>query len=236
MTVNYTTFRSISRVTNWLVRLTIASIILTIILIGGTAYQVLIVEYDPILDNIASISENLNDILLAIVGIITLFWYYWASKNIHSFGAKKVTSPIMAAIWWIVPIFFFWKPYNVTQEMWKVSNPETKLIEGTEWKKAPDSDIVTIWWILGLAVLFSALILGMGFGISTSQQDNFVDSAQSWGTWGTAQILFFAIIAILLSAATIVVEIYFILIIRQISKWQDLKGKTSSNDDKQLIK
>lgn len=129
----------------------------------------------------------------------------------------------MAAIWWIVPIYFFWKPYDVTQEMWKVSNPEIKLTEGIEWRKTPDSDIITIWWILGLAVLFSALILGLGFGISTDRQDNFVDSEQSWGSWGSAQILLFAIIAILISAASIIVEIYFIRIIRQISSWQDIK-------------
>ena len=232
MTVNSSSFRSISRVTKWLVRFTVASIILQIILIGGTVYEALTGEYSRLLESTARLSESLTSILLAVIVIITLFWYYWASKNIHSFGAKEVTSPRMAAIWWIVPIFFFWKPYDVTQEMWKVSNPEVELTEGTGWRKVPDSDIITIWWILGLAALFSALILGFGFGISTGQQDNFVDSEQSWGSWGSAQILLFAIIAILISVASIIVEIYFIRIIRQISSWQDLKhsslsGKTS---------
>lgn len=228
MTVSSTSFRSIRRVTKWLVRLTAASIILEIVLIADTAYVALTGESLRLLESTARLSDNLTSILFTVIGIITLFWYYWASKNIHSFGAKGVTSPIMATIWWIVPIIFFWKPYDVTQEMWKVSNPEIKLIEGTEWKKVPDSHIITIWWILGLAVLFSALILGLGFGISTDERDNFVDSEQSWGSWGSAQILLFAIIAILISAASIIVEIYFIRIIRQISSWQDQKYSNPS--------
>ncbi|HKQ21298.1 MAG TPA: DUF4328 domain-containing protein, partial [Nitrososphaeraceae archaeon] len=160
-----TSFRSIRRVTRWLVRFTVASIILEIVLIADTAYVALTGESLRLLESTARLSDNLTSILFAVIGIITVFWYYWASKNIQSFGAKGVTSPIMAAIWWIVPIYFFWKPYDVTQEMWKVSNPEIKLTEGIEWRKTPDSDIITIWWILGLAVLFSALILGLDFGI-----------------------------------------------------------------------
>jgi hypothetical protein len=144
---------------------------------------------------------------------ITLFWYYWASKNILSFGAKEVTSPIMALIWWIVPIFFFWKPYDVTQQIWKASDPEINLTDGTEWQNVPDANIITIWWILILAFVFNALIL-YGF------QDYFVDSEQSWGT---IQIMLFAIMTILILSASIIIEIYFIRIVGQISTWQDLK-------------
>jgi hypothetical protein len=40
---------------------------------------------------------------------LSLDWYYQATKNIQSFGTKKITSPGMAVIWWFVPVYFFLK-------------------------------------------------------------------------------------------------------------------------------
>lgn len=38
-----------------------------------------------------------------------------SNKNIQSFGVKEITSPVKAVIWWFVPVYFFWKPYIITQ-------------------------------------------------------------------------------------------------------------------------
>lgn len=218
MTVNFTSFRSIRGLTVWLVRFTIASIVLGTISLAVMTYQNFAFEYDRLLESISRFSENLQTIITIIVVAITLFWYYWASKNIHSFGAKEVTSPKMAMIWWIVPIFFFWKPYDVTQQLWKASDPEINLTEGTEWTNVPDENIITIWWILILAFVFSALIL---YGL----QDYLVDSEQSWGN---IEAILFVIMTTLILSAAIIIEIYFIRIVRRISTWQDLKYSSLS--------
>jgi hypothetical protein len=56
MTVNSASFRSISGLTNWLVWFTIASIILAIISIAAMTYEVLISEYDSLLEDISDYS------------------------------------------------------------------------------------------------------------------------------------------------------------------------------------
>jgi hypothetical protein len=124
----------------------------------------------------------------------------------------------MAIIGWIVPIFFFWKPYDVTQQLWKASDPEINLTEGTEWTNVPDENIITIWWILILTFVFSALIL---YGL----QDYLVDSEQSWGN---IEAILFVIMTTLILSAAIIIEIYFIRIVRRISTWQDLKYSSLS--------
>lgn len=35
---------------------------------------------------------------------LSLYWYYQATENIQSFGAKEITSPVKAVIWWFVPV------------------------------------------------------------------------------------------------------------------------------------
>ena len=65
----------------------------------------------------------LNLVTVIVIGIITLIWFYRASKNIHDFGAKNVSSPRMAVIWWFIPITNLWKPYQVAQQLWKASDP-----------------------------------------------------------------------------------------------------------------
>ena len=81
---------------------------------------------------------------------LSLYWYYQATENIQSFGAKEITSPVKAVIWWFVPVYFFWKPYTIAQQLWKVSNPKTNLIGGTEWKNSPNSKIIKVWSILAV--------------------------------------------------------------------------------------
>lgn len=97
---------------------------------------------------LASLLAPLVGIISFLVFIVALVWYYRATKNIHSFGAKMVTSTAMAVIWWFIPIFFLWKPYHVTQHIWEASNPEVHLIEGFEWKKSPSSISLKQWWAL----------------------------------------------------------------------------------------
>jgi hypothetical protein len=50
------------------------------------------------------------------------------------------------------------------------------------------------------------------------------------------EILYSFSFIIFANILTVIALIYYIRIVRQISMWQELKGKASSNDDKQLIK
>ena len=109
------TFRSISKVSNWLVNWTIAIIIITVV--NSVTFSVFSVP-SPDLQNgnigfTMFVIGILNLILVIVTGIITLIWFYRSNKNIHAFGAKEVSSPRMAVIWWFIPVWNLWKPYQV---------------------------------------------------------------------------------------------------------------------------
>lgn len=218
MTINSTSFRSISNLTDWLVKFSIAMIILSIISVAASSYQAVSVEYDPQSDNIYAVIGIFTGIISILLGIILLFWYYRATKNIHSFGAKEVTSPRMAVIWWFIPIAVLWKPYQVTQQLWKASNPEIKLVNGTEWKNTPNSKLVKLWWFLTLASIFGSIAISLGSGVLlyNSNQDLFRESIQA--------TLIESIVTIPFLILGIISTIYFIRVIKQISTWQYQKS------------
>jgi hypothetical protein len=165
MTIDLTSYRSIGNLTDWLVRFSIVMIILTVVAFAATSYQTLLVEYNPQFDKVYDITGIFILIVSILLNISLLFWYYRATKNIHSFGAKEVTSPRMAVVWWLIPIAFLWKPYRVAQQIWKSSDPDIKLTNGTEWKNTSSSKIIKLWWFLTLASIFGSIVTGVASGL-----------------------------------------------------------------------
>jgi heme/copper-type cytochrome/quinol oxidase subunit 2 len=87
-------------------------IILSVISTAATFYQTLSIGYDQQPDKI-SIIDIFTTIISILLTVIVLFWFYRATKNINSFGAKYVNSLGMAVVWWFIPIMNLWKPYEV---------------------------------------------------------------------------------------------------------------------------
>jgi hypothetical protein len=226
-------FRSIRRITEWLVKFAIASIILTIISVAVTVVYFAVtypLEGDSVSDNISSIIDSLNLIISVVAIIIMLFWYYRTSKNIHSFGAKQVWRPILSVIWWFIPLINLYMPYDVTQQFWKVSNPQTKLVNGTEWKKTPRSDMIIIWWVLIVASIVGVFVFGFGLGLHLVLNYGNVNPEESPEPFleSNETTLFLIIMSIIFPIMTIISLIYFIKIIKQISIWQELKHSNLS--------
>ncbi len=116
---------------------------------------------NPLFDTIIIVNNIIGGIIGIVAAIIGLKWYYRATWNIRSFGAKEVTSPRMAVIWWFIPLFHLWEPYRFTQQISKASNPEIMLTNGIEWKNNPSSSIVKIWWLLILVSLIGVFTVNL---------------------------------------------------------------------------
>lgn len=218
-------FRSISNRTIGLERFIIATIICDIISIAIQSYLTLSGEYNLQLDPILRVITTFTSIITMLAFIISLFWYYRASKNIHSFGAKQVWRPILSVIWWFIPPLNLYLPYDVTQQFWKACNPQTKLVIGNEWKDIASSNIIKLWWILFLSPLFGGLIFGLVYGVGLGlipndlEEESFMQSNRS--------LLVFSMVSIAFSVTSIISYIYFIKMIRLISTWQELKSGIS---------
>lgn len=109
----------------------------------------------------------------------------------------------------VCSIYFFWKPYIITQQIWKASNPKTILSTGTEWKNSPNSKIIKVWWILAVVSFFGPIVQGgMTWMDLIPEVNDEVDD----------------IITNPFSIISYIGATLFMLIIRQISQWQALKA------------
>ena len=213
------TFRPISNITDWLVRFNKVLIILTLI---SSATTFFLTFFDT---NSRALSDNIYSVIgvpFLIIGIpefiLFILWYFRATKNIHAFGARSVTSPIMAVIWWFVPIANLWKPYYVTQQIWKASNPEVKLTEGIEWKKSPSSKTIKQWWALYLISIAGAVFVAV-IGSTNFDTENYMQTEEVGQPAGSI----FDLLAIPIQVMGIISIFLFIRILRQISNRQYLK-------------
>lgn len=225
MTFNPTKFQSISNLTAWLVKVSIATIILSM------AYMVLMpffpysTEPNSSWENILGAIGSITIIITILIIVITLMWYYWATINIHSFGAKGVTSPRMAVIWWFVPIANLWKPYKIAQQIWRASNPEMKLSNGSEWKNTSNSNTIKLWWILALVSIFGSLIVGFFIGLTLGLMYDEAEAEHISESVSKSSIA--GILTIPFHLLAIISIVYFIRMIRRISTRQEVKSGTS---------
>lgn len=231
MAMHIASFHSISRISEWLVILSVGIIIASIITLILTSYENLHFLFvggtDDALYEMDAVVGSISSIIEFIVIIIALYWFYRANQNINSFGAKEISSPIMTIIWWFVPILQLWKPYKIAQQIWKSSKPETGLSTGTEWKNLPSSNIIKLWWILGILpllivsifVFYSIFYLGMNYSDLEQAGQKLAESKE---------MLFYTNFGSILSSGLVIAStIFFIRMVKQISLWQEIKSGRS---------
>jgi hypothetical protein len=160
------------------------------------------------------------------VTIITLIWFYKANRNIHAFGAKEISSSTMAVVWWFVPILQLWKPYSIAQQIWKASNPQLNISNGTEWKQSESSRIIKFWWILGLSYIFVAII-GVVFKMMVVGLNTYLYIEEATQGVIELDIFYSAFIGVALNVLAILSTLFFIRIIKHISAWQEIKAGRS---------
>ena len=232
MTMYVPSFRSISKISKWVVNWSVAAIIIALIYSILQSYE--IIQY--LSDNLISLTilavDSIVGTIYGIVGIIvlifTLYWFYRATKNAHQFGGKEITSPVMAVIWWFIPILEIWKPYQVAQQIWKASNPQIIFSNGTEWKNLPSSKNIKLWWFLGLLSIF-VVFVGLIIGIQDVGLQYYLDPQQMEQVSRVSnKITFYTNVAGILSNMILIISrIFFIRMIKDISVWQEIKSGKS---------
>ena len=229
MTMHIRPFHSISRVSKWLVNWSIASIVTTFIFLLLASYQN--VQFfsstgDKLLESGSDfILSGIDSVIGFVVFILTLYWYYRASKNVRAFGATGITSPVMAVVWWFVPILNLWKPYSVARDIWKASNPQLDVSISnsinTGLKDSPSSNNIKLWWILGLLALFIGII------DSIILSDFYYSDPEQTGQDLTVinEMIFYSnFFVIAADILSIFSTFYFIRMIKGVSMRQEIRG------------
>lgn len=86
-------------------------------------------------------------LLVSISGLaLFLAWLYRANDNAWELGAEDLQfTPGASVIWFFIPFFNLYKPYQALAELYRASFPEA---EADEWALVPVPRWLTLWWIL----------------------------------------------------------------------------------------
>lgn len=153
-------FRDPVRLTQWLTRLLIAGIALSVIALwsGFLEYDLLQEAQEGLIPSDADAEANdvrqavvgLFQVLVFIVtGVVFLRWIYRANKNARQLGAKGMQfTPGWSVGWYFVPIANLWKPYQAMKEIWNAS------VDPLKWDAQGRSPILGLWWALWLLSSF----------------------------------------------------------------------------------
>ena len=232
MALHIQSIHSIRRVSKWLVNWSIAVIVIMGVLSIETLYQNLqylftgdekfFLQYmGPTLIFAAAYL-----VIETVTSIIILYWFYRANKNTHIFGATGISSPIMAVIWWFIPILNLWKPYTVARDIWKASASHVGLQNSIEWKELPSSNTIKLWWILGLLSVLLTVVNVAYAGFDYSDKD-----LAGQDLVAINKITYYSnFIVISINILSITSTLFFIRMIKRVSMWQEARRGPSSLD------
>ena len=95
-----------------------------------------------------------------VAAVMFLVWIHAAHRKVGSLGAAGLRfTPRSAVGWWFVPFANLGRPYQVTAEIWKASDPDHARTD-TAWQRAGVSPLVKLWW----AVWILSAWVGPGIG------------------------------------------------------------------------
>ena len=100
-------------------------------------------------------------LIFGATGLLFLLWIFEASSNSWGFGAQGLRdTPLVAVLCCVIPVVNLIKPYQLVQQMWKVS------LDPKGWQQQPPSGLVKLWWAVVLVgVLIAALQIHMQLSI-----------------------------------------------------------------------
>jgi hypothetical protein len=143
-----------------------------------------------------------------------LIWLRRAYKNLKPLGAEPRYSPAWAVGAFVVPIINLFLPFQIFQEMWRASDPETIAARDAKPVTAFIEDsskslLVVVWWGLWLLTLIN---LAVAYRWHVSWQILNEEIIASW-------------LVIMLSLLLILDSIATIILVKKITDRQDEKFK-----------
>ena len=132
-----------------------------------------------------------------------LWWQFRTHHNLASLGSMGLRfDSVSALMWWFAPIYCWWMPLVVVQEIWRGSDPGVPAGDARAWRVKRTSAVAGLWWSLRMiakALYWFALFM-------------FLIQA-----WSIVTPLELTIIAMATTAASLVAQID---LVRRVSKRQ----------------
>lgn len=101
--------------------------------------------------------------------IVFLVWFRRAYRNLPSLGARGLRfKPGWAVGSWFVPILNWWRPLQITNDIWRASDPSLGTEPNTGWRDRQVTALLGLWWVAWLiANQIGQLLFRRSFGAET---------------------------------------------------------------------
>jgi hypothetical protein len=97
-------------------------------------------------------------VLSAATAVMFIIWLHRSRINVRAFGCRRFRYPrIWAIIGFFIPVYNFFRPYQVVSEVWRASDPRA-LQTPMAWIAMPVSRCVLAWWVTLLASVFLEIL------------------------------------------------------------------------------
>jgi hypothetical protein len=122
-------------------------------------------------------------VLVATV-VVFLIWFSRAYKNLAALGARDLRFSTGWAIGsWLVPILNLWRPKQITDDIWRASDPDAPPEQGSAWRSSVVPGFLMVWWIVWILSSWVGNAAGRAAFDSGTAQDtrdaDYVDIASS---------------------------------------------------------
>lgn len=153
---------------------------------------------------------GLQMMTLLVTAVLFLMWIHRSHRNLPALGAHDLKySPGWAVGYFFIPILNLFRPYQVVEEIWKASDPNVDISDGSSWQNASTSPVIGLWWVLWLISGFVGYaFLKMSLGVETVHEI----LTMSWVMMGS-------------DIFSIAPSILLLLVIRAIDSRQEQKSK-----------
>lgn len=144
--------------------------------------------------------------------VVFIFWLWRARHNaeilsdgLHTRGRGWVIGG------WFTPFVAWWFPYQVVRDVWRATDPATRMVDG-ELRLARGGRLVGWWWAMWVIATVAATVSFRHFRNEPNVES--VDEIIRWVRLG-------AVYDTVSVVAEVVCAVLIVLIIRRISTWQE---------------
>lgn len=137
-----------------------------------------------------AVIATLDGLVIAAGMIAFLIWLHRVRANLPALGIEDARwTPGWAVGWWFVPVWWWFRPFQVVKEIWKASAPEAR---PNSWRDASTPALLGWWWALYILGMFASNIAFRKSMSGPETADEFIASSMAYivseGLWVIATI------------------------------------------------
>jgi hypothetical protein len=105
--------------------------------------------FDPVLVRVGIWSQVVLSLATLLALVWWAMWIHRVYRNLTTLGADGLFySPAWAVAYNFIPIVHLFRPFQVTREAWRASDPRHE--GGVNWRQLPAPVLINLWWATSL--------------------------------------------------------------------------------------